>query len=242
MWYIYIYIYNNSYGYIHIYIYVCVCVCVHLYLYTFIFRIISNYYGFTLLLDIYILYTFYNHSLFTYYSQEQHRAPRPFVCPQGRAKRRSPPWRPANLSIYLSIRLSIYLSTFLSIYLSTYLSTYLSIHPSISIHPSRSIHLSSPSGVALRVRPQFYHAKIPGLTSKIIKKRQKHTSSTPPGWRLKFRHIFYRTYKNELACRTSGSLECLGCGNTWQYIFSAFWKFNGVCKKHVAESGATVLG
>ena len=102
-----------------IYIYMCVCVrvCVHLYLYTFIYMIISNYYGFTLLLDIYIyIYTFHNHSLFTYYSQEQHRAPRPFFCPQGRAKRRSPPWRPANFSIYLSIHPSIHPGP--SIYLS----------------------------------------------------------------------------------------------------------------------------
>ena len=46
---------------------------------------------------------------------------------------------------------------------------------------------TSPSGVALRVRPQFHQVKIPGLTSKIIKKYQKHTSSIPPRWRLKLR-------------------------------------------------------
>ena len=72
------------------------------------------------------IYTFYNRSLFTYYSQEQHRAPRPFFCPQGRARRRSPPWHPANLSIYLSI------------YLSIRLSIYLSIHPGPSIYLSLS--------------------------------------------------------------------------------------------------------
>ena len=116
--------------YIYIYIYVCVCVCARvcvcafIFIYMYFFMIISNYYGFTLLLCIYIyIYTFHNHSLFTYYSQEQHRAPRPFFCPQGRAKRRSPPWRPANLSIYLSIII------------------YLSIHPSIQVHPSIYLYL-----------------------------------------------------------------------------------------------------
>ena len=99
-------------------VYMCVCVrvCVHLYLYTFIYMIISNYYGFTLLLDI------YTHFITIHYSPTIHRSN---TGPQG-------PFSVLRVAPKEGVHHDV---------LPISLSIYLSIHPSRSIHLSISIYL-----------------------------------------------------------------------------------------------------
>ena len=106
------------YNVVYIYMCVCACVCVHLYLYTFIYMIISNYYGFTLLLDIYI----YTHFITIHYSPTIHRSN---TGPQG-------PFSVLRVAPKEGVHHDV---------LPISLSIYLSIHPSRSIHLSISIYL-----------------------------------------------------------------------------------------------------
>ena len=120
-----------------------VCVCIYIYIHVFFFKIISNYYGFTLLLCIYI----YTHFITIHYSPTIHRSN---TGPQGPfSVLRVAPKEGVHHDV-LPISLSIYLSIHLSIII------YLSIHPSIQVHPSIYLYLFENVDAPRHQAPEVY--------------------------------------------------------------------------------------